>query len=168
MSDGEADGTEGVTSSDTPRSGGRHKVILERGWKKRALIHDLARMESTTIELGERYGVHHSTVSNFKTRHMDEIAAVARDIDNEMSGLWVAQKKNRVAELQQNVEDIIAELEAVEITHGDRIAFMAEKRATLKQVAEELGQLLNRQSVTLSGEVAYRYLTGNVNDEDLV
>lgn len=119
---------------------------LERGWAKTRLIRDLATAEKTQVQLAAEYGVRQSSVSEFATRHADEIAAVRSKIDDEWASLWVADRFNRVAEMQDDIEKIS------ELPVPDR-DLLRVKHAALRQIAEELGQL--KTQVDLSGKITY-------------
>jgi predicted transcriptional regulator len=117
---------------------------LERGWRRAALIRDLATGEKTQVQLGQEYGVTQGAVSQFADRHRDEITAVRTSIDDEWAALWVAQKFNRIAEMQSDIE-------AIEGTADEKL--LRVKHAALRQIAEELGQL--KTHVEVGGKVTY-------------
>jgi hypothetical protein len=153
--------TEGPTEPERP-----YRYRLERGWAKRQLIHELARMEKTQQLLAQEYGVSESAVTQFKQRHQPEIEAVKLDIENEFAGLWVARKVNRLAELESDIERIIQTNAGDTVRMADA-EILRTKAALLKQVADELGQIPNKSHVKIEAETTVRYLMTGVDDEDL-
>lgn len=117
---------------------------VERGWQRASLIRDLATEEQTQVQLAAKYGVGQPTVSEFASRHRDEIAGVRARIEDKWAALWAADKFNRVAELQADVEDIGEDADE---------KLLRVKHAALRQIAEELGQL--KQVVEVGGTVTY-------------
>lgn len=117
---------------------------LERGWAQARLIRDLATAEKTQVELAAEYGVGQSAISLFGTRHAGEISALKARIEDEWAALWAADKFNRVAELQSDIEDI---------GKGADEKLLRVKHAALRQIAEELGQL--KTTVEVGGKVTY-------------
>jgi hypothetical protein len=129
---------------------------LERGRVKLALIRDLAAGDETQTMLAAKYGVDQGSISKFASRHAIEIQGVIGKLDDRFAGLWIADKANRIAEYQQMIADIDAIVEAstvdgrVNIVDAD---VLRTKLATLRQVAEELGQLPARVTVKHEGAV---------------
>jgi hypothetical protein len=114
-------------------------------------------------------------------RHAEEIAAVAKNADDEFAGILIANKAFRLGAYQQAYED--ASVPQPKVTPAGKVAYMVDPESgeevpvmeidvraqmqALKQAAEELGQLPNR--VTLSGnlETTTTYRIVNVTDDDL-
>lgn len=119
---------------------------LEKGWRRAALIRDLATQEKTQVQLAEAYGVGQPAISQFATRHADDIAAVRAKIEDKWAALWAADKFNRVAELQADIEGIDAD-------GPDADKLLRVKHAALRQIAEELGQL--KTHVEVGGQITY-------------
>lgn len=117
---------------------------LERGWAQARLIRDLATQEKTQVQLAAEYGVTQSSVSEFASRHADDIAGVRSRIEDEWAALWAADKFNRVAELQSDIEGL-------DSTADEKL--LRVKHAALRQIAEELGQL--KTHVEVGGKVTY-------------
>lgn len=153
--------TDSQTDQERP-----YRYRLERGWAKRQLIHELARMEKTQVQLAQEYGVVQSSISEFGTRHRAEIEAVKLDIENEFAGLWVAKKVNRLAELESDIERIIQTNAGDTVRMADA-EILRTKAALLKQVADELGQIPNKSHVKIESETVVRYLMTGVDDENL-
>lgn len=142
-----------------------YRYPLERGWNKRKLIREAAQMELTQTELAAKYGVTQSAISHFIQRHADEIEAVKREIENEFAGLWIAKKEARLAELQQDVEDINELGELVTKDHRYH-NLMKRKQDALKAVAEELGQLPPRVNVSVDNKTV-NYKVEGIELDDL-
>jgi hypothetical protein len=107
-----------------------------RGWQRVALLRDLALAEMTVREIAVKYGRSESTMYSWKVNHAAEIDAIRADAANEFAGLWVAQKVNRVAEYQADIEDEDTDVQV--------------KHRALRAVAEELGQLTTKQEIQAS------------------
>jgi chaperonin cofactor prefoldin len=116
---------------------------LEKGWTKRTLMHELARMEKTQTKLAEEHNVTVSAINQFKTRHATEIQELKNKIEDQFAGLWITKKENRLAEYQQAFEDIENELEG----GGMDVDYVKAKIKILKSVAEEMGHLPSRTTV---------------------
>lgn len=147
------DDTEGLAEEDgAPEN--RHK--LSPGHIVNKLCRELAVAEKTQAQLSEEYGVSQSAVSQFKTRHRDRIDAIRGKLDDEFAGLWIANKANRIAEYQADVEFIGATTKA---------ELLRVKAVILKAVSEELGQLPARVNVNVSTPVTY--VVHGINPDDL-
>lgn len=151
---------------------------LERGWRRTWLIGKLARSEGTNRALGEALGVVPSAIQAFKDRHADDIAAERERLAEQITGLWIADKLSRLAEHQQDVEDINEIIEgkldaatptpwnplepekdgsATPSAVDDLPAWLRVKTGILRAAAEELGQLPQRVNVQVGGSlVTYR------------
>ncbi len=153
------------------------------GLVRRKLVRELALKppDVTYTQIAKKYGVALPSLTEFRHRHADEIAAVAADADDEFAGMLIAQKAFRLRALEELFEKAMTPQPKVsangkvtyvynEETGEDEIITevqIGEARQALKQAAEELGQLANR--MTLSGNIdtttTYRIL--NVTDDDL-
>lgn len=117
----------------TPGADGKPRL---KGWQRVALLRDLALAEMTIQEIADKWGRSESTMYAWKTNHAAEIDAIRADAANEFAGLWVAQKVNRVAEYQADIEDEDVDVQV--------------KHRALRAVAEELGQLTSKQEIQAS------------------
>lgn len=144
--------TEGLPEGDVPEN--RHK--LSPGHIVNKLCRELAVAEKPQVQLSEEYGVSQSAISQFKARHKDRIEAIRNKLDDEFAGLWIAEKANRIAEYQADVEFIGA------TTKADLLRV---KATILKAVSEELGQLPARVNVTVTNPVTY--VVKGVDPDDL-
>ena len=173
-------GGSGRVSDPVPYEG-RHRFHLERGWRKRYLIIELAKGDIPKRELARIMKCHKSSVIDFERRHQAEIAETITRIEDEFVGLWVASKANRLAEYQQDVEDaneIIMdefgersaprESDPLDPGANDEVSdrpnmapiWVRLKEQALRAVAEELGQIPNRVRMDLGGQVATYHLEG--------
>lgn len=132
-----------------------HKKLA--GWASYNLVRDLAFSQMTHEELAEKYGVTRSAISHFRARNQDRIAAVTKAPDDELAGLWLAQKKARIQEYIRDVEEINAQ-DVVDA------ATRRVKATILRNVAEEMGHL--KQTLEVEGQVHYQ-LKGVDTDKDL-
>lgn len=119
----------------------RPRVPLERGWARATLIRELALEEVNQAFLADKYGVSRSAITQFKHRHEVEIVEIRNNLANEYADLWVANKRNRLAELQAAAEKMAAKPDA-------RSAEVLAK--LLKDAAEELGDLPTRTQVNVN------------------
>lgn len=110
-----------------------------RGRVKLALIRELALDGKTEQQLGDEYGVTPQAIHEFKVRNSAAIETVRADLEAEFVALWIADKRNRIAEYETDVEQLAEEIDAAPPEHKAKL-FGARHRA-LRAVAEELGQL---------------------------
>lgn len=138
---------------------------LERGYVKAQLLRALATGEHSQSELARRHDVSPAAVSQFASRHAERIADIASRLDDEFAHLWAAQKANRLAELQQDIEDVEALLNNEDNAVKAGVSWAEVKRikqAAIRAIAEETGQLPGRVQVEHSGSLDVR-----VNGVDL-
>jgi hypothetical protein len=121
--------------------GSRSWGKLERPGIRRKLIHELARGEKTQVQLADEYGVVPSSITEFKQRHVDRIAEVAQALEDEFAGLWIAQKSERLDQLQELYEG------------DDDPERVRLRKELLRAAAEELGQIPNRATINLAQPV---------------
>lgn len=118
----------------------------------------------------EKWGVSMNALERFKTKFRAEIEEMKRSVEEEMHGLWIARKRARIEEYEQTFEDLDAAVQEL-LTGGGVItaadaALIKEKRGVLRAVAEELGQLPNRNQVNVQGAtVSYNFQ--GINPDDL-
>lgn len=142
--------------------------ILERGYIKVDLIRDLAQGDQTQIVLAQKYGVTQGAISQFASRHAEEIGAVRADLDNEFAGIWIASKRKRLGALSGEADRLYTMLEDEQAKPKDQQDYRAitaltrELRSTARNVAEELGEL--KTTVALDASVLRIELHGV--DED--
>lgn len=121
-----------------PMTAGRKQI---RGREQLALIADLAAGDLTFQELADKYGRDKTTVFNFAHRAETEAAVrrVREAKGDRLAALWVADKANRVSELQDSIERLTTDHEGPPDPARERAT-----AAALRAVAEELGQLTTK------------------------
>lgn len=138
---------------------------LEKPWVRAKLIRDLARGENTQRELAARYGCTQQSISDFGKRHVERIAELAGRLDDEFADLWAADKRNRLAVLQSQIEDIadtMADPEQAARAGMQAAEMHRVQQQALRAIADELGQIPGRVQVQHSGQLDIR-----VNGVDL-
>lgn len=155
---------------------------LERGMVKRRLMIDMAKGELSLHALATKYGASVSAVHTFRERHGFEIREMVDQLADEMVGLWIVDKRDRLAELQAAIEHISgqlvdtaepprpertsAELAALgepdePLVDADRlIALSMTLGRLLRMAAEEMGQIPNRAQVMVTGVMTTVRLEG--------
>lgn len=128
---------------------------LKRAWVKQQLIRELAEGKLSQTHLATKYGVGQSGIAEFKRRHTAEVERAHDSLHDEWVGLWVAEKRNRLAGLQAKAEEL-------EDLPGARNAEVYAK--LLRDVAEELGDITNKNKVEID---VVRYEITNIDTEDL-
>lgn len=113
-------------------------------WTRHKLLRELAMAERTAAEIGRDYGMTAGAVRKFKHDHKAEIGVIAASLADEFSGLWIADKGQRIAAAQHDYELSLASGEYA--GHYEHIRTRTQIRSA---VAEELGQLPPRTTVTV-------------------
>jgi hypothetical protein len=144
-----------VHEDDEEETGGSRRRKLTQGHIVTKLCRELAVGEKSQVQLAEEYDVAQSSISTFKKRHAERIREIQQNLDNEFAGLWIAEKANRIAEYQADVEMIGS------TTKADLLRV---KATILKAVSEELGQLPARVNVTVTNPVTYIVKGVDVDD----
>lgn len=138
---------------------------LERPHVRLQLIKQLAAGDQTRAALARLHGVSGEAIRQFADRHAPRITELQGKLDDEFAGLWVADKANRLAHYQQQIEDVAAILEAEpEIDEGkasrgagvnvSTAELMRVQASALRAIADELGQIPARMQVEHSGSLA--------------
>jgi hypothetical protein len=136
-----------------------------RGRNKLTLLHMLADDELTQEEMGKQLGYTRAMVATFKARNLDQIEAIRADRTNEFAGLWIADRKERVAEYEEDVERVKEWLDSGELAPEDAPPLLRIKQSALRNTAEELGHL--KQHVVSEERHEVKYITENTDDEEL-
>lgn len=113
-------------------------------WEQHKLMRELAIGERTSADLGREYGMAASGIRAFKARNLAQIEAIAADLGNELAGLWIADKGQRLAAYQADYE---MTLESDKATHHE---WVKARTGILHNVAEETGQLPARTTVAVT------------------
>lgn len=140
----------GSTRPDSPLGRRRNHALAVRL---------LAEAQLTQVQIAQQLGVAQSSISEFAARHADEIQRLRDNALAQLSVLWIADQQARLTELQQLVEDLqeLAERPAPPafnqrgdmligpdgpvLDHTLQLNCIREIRQTLRNAAEELGQL---------------------------
>jgi predicted transcriptional regulator len=135
-----------------------------KGHERLRLIADLAMNELSHRELAHREGVTQADVKEFATAHVGEIAevraALAGQLAIESAGLWISKKQNRLAEYQNEAEEIrdfLADMRHQGIrwsrSHRDMLKLYFD---IFKQAADELGAYPQRaQAPARTGQTVH-------------
>lgn len=132
----------------------RTRYPLERGHVRYKLVHELARGEKPRAQLATEYGVVPSAITQFADRHQTEIDEVKADIENEFAGLWVADKKRRIAEYQADIEIVTDAVGGTPANMKDA-ELMKLKATLIRAVADELGQIPARMNINVTQKITY-------------
>ena len=126
-----------------------------RGHKRLKLLQDLATGELSDAELAAKYGKTEQTIMGFANSHKYEIAEFFDSIPSEFEGLWLTNKRSRMAEYQQKYEDLESLMEKFQaefdadtepqgeawITVEHYLILAREQLKILVRTADELGQV---------------------------
>jgi hypothetical protein len=142
-----------------------------RGALRAELIRRLALGDETHEELGVEFERSTQAITNFSSRNKDEIRrtkqALIANVSDEWVAVAIARKMDRIADADQDWEDLKELLQDEGLTPSQRRHYLALKDKLRHSVAEELGQLPTRSTVEL--EVRQNPLEGIdriVVDED--
>lgn len=119
------------------------KSPVERAWDRRTLCRELATGEVKRAALARKYGISPAAITAFAKRHAREIDEIKASLDDEFAGLWIADKANRIAAYQADVEA------SAEGAYGSHYEQIRTRTQILRAVAEELGQLPPRATVSV-------------------
>lgn len=136
------------------------------GRNARQLIRQLANGRKTMTQLAAQYEVSVSAVSQFARRHADAIEAYRADANAALDELWITDKRERLAVLQQQVEEAASKRQATALVReylataddlddaakltimenlakaaGTGTSWATVAAKAIRQAAEELGQL---------------------------
>lgn len=131
----------------------RRRRPLENGAIRYRLIRELAMTNATHRELGEKYGVAHSAITQFAARHSAAILEVREDSENEFAGILFVKKGERLAEYARLLSE------------GQISPDTASR--LMRNVAEELGALPNRLNVQAEQTVKLTHEVVGVDPEAL-
>lgn len=143
----------------------REEDLLDKGTpfqahRRLAMIHDLAGSLSQA-DVARKYNLSPNAVNHYAERHAEEIQAVREDPDNEFAALWIARKKNRLAQYQKIHDDF----DARENLDAD-VKVARVKMDVLHRVAEEMGHLPTKSQVEVTTKQVHYTIEG-VAPEDL-
>jgi hypothetical protein len=139
---------ETLTETPAKRLRGRYKV---------ALILDLADGAMGYDELASRHGISKQGVAEFASRNRDAIQSAKQDLTSELAGLWVVNKRERLADAQQDLEDLEALLQDPNLTDAARRGYYSLKIKLRHNIAEECGQLPTRATIEVESAPLLRH-----------
>lgn len=119
------------------------RPVGRRAWERRQLCRELAAGDVTQAALARKYGITKQAVSAFAKRHAAEIDTIKAQLDDAFAGLWIAAKENRIAQYQADYEASEAHDKA------EHFEWIRVRTQIMHQVAEELGQLPPRATLTI-------------------
>lgn len=111
---------------------------LDRGRARLRLLHEIATGNHSYAALARQHGVTRSAISQFAARHQLAILDARQALDDDTAALWVSRRRDRLAEIQQTIEDIDVRLT---MDPADRAPLLRLRLQALRQAAEETGQL---------------------------
>lgn len=118
---------------------------LARGRNRIFLLRDLALGAESQKDLAFKYGVTPMAISAFAAAHGEEITDIRGDLESEWAGIWVADRKLRLAEIQQLIEDmsdqVAEEVAGAGLSKDIGVPLVKTLLAAYDQVARELGQI---------------------------
>lgn len=113
--------------------------LFQRHALKRALAIGVA----TQQELGDQFGLSRSGVAQFARRHAAEIQDIRENMDDPFAGILLARKENRLLAYVDEVRRLD------EHPNADHHLWSAARQQAIHHIAEELGQLPPRMTVTV-------------------
>jgi hypothetical protein len=122
------------------RSQGPHGLLKPH--EKLALQRELA-LNTPTGVLAQKYNMTPQGISSFKKRHALAIDDIREHLDDDFAGLPLAIKKNRIAAYEDEVNRLM------DHPHADHHEWSKARQMAYRGIAEELGQLPPRQSITV-------------------
>lgn len=136
-----------------PTKDGREPAPPIKGAERAALVRDLAIGEESRQQLAEKYGRSLDAINGFAARNAPEIrlakAAIAAKPTDEMVAIAIARKQDRIADADQDWEDIKAILEDPNLSPTQRKGYLLLKSKLRREVAEERGELPVRAQLEL-------------------
>lgn len=140
-----------------------------RGWKIGALKRDLADGKESQAILGMKYGVSQQAVSDFAARHELEITAMREAAEDAYAGMWIADKRARMAvymEGAERVQELLQDVGNGARSNKEASELIRTQQAGLRAVAEELGDLPQRVRVE-GGDTPVKHVIEGVDVEGL-
>jgi len=146
-----------------------------RGYQRLRLLRDLATSPSTPRELARDTGIPLRELLQFRDEHQEEIselaAALSSNLQLETQGMWITKKSNRLAELENEAEEIRDTLQDFRDqgipwsrSHRDMIRTYLE---ILRSVADETGAYPQRQSAPARSGSTVHYVIDTEDSESL-
>ncbi len=171
-----------------PEKPERHRYKLERPFHVRYKLQRLlAEGEHSNAQLARRFDVTSPAIREFAIRHREAIEHIRANLHDELAGMWIADKNERLQRYQNTAEILERQIEAVDQGQTEVLDGIDDEgdatpaadvsgplsrltRAlnnTLRAVAEERGQLPTRMLVKAEGGAAV-HVYGTAVDTDKV
>jgi hypothetical protein len=128
--------------------------------QRNLLILDLALGVLNAGELSDKYNCEVAELRAFVTKNREELEKVRGELDN--NGLWVTSKLARLRRYQYVLEMLLPNAYLMDAM------VIREIRSYLNDIADELGQLLNRGAGENTQGTRVDYTVNGVNPEDLM
>ena len=135
---------------------------LEQPERRSSLIADLVEGSEQISALARRYGVTTQSVYEFRQRHAGEIAGALELVRRALAETWTAVKAERVAAMTADIDLIEEQLARPDLDHLERAAYIREKRAHLRAIADELGDI-PRGRIAGDGDAVVRFVIEGVD-----
>jgi P27 family predicted phage terminase small subunit len=145
--------------ADDGNNSAQQNDMAVKPWERRTLCRELAAGDLTRTQLARKYGLNRSNITRFAQRHAREIDDIKAQLDNQYAGLWIADKANRIAAYQADLE-----LSEADAEYGAHYEHIRTRKDILRAVAEELGQLPPRTTVVVTPVV---HVLEGVNVDEL-
>lgn len=131
-----------------------------------ALIQAIATRAGTVRELAERFGMTTDQVRQFAETNLAAIEQANKQYEEKLreDGLWITSKSERLSRYQRVVDDLIDKLDNGE--EYDALN-LREIRTYMRYAAEELGQLMHRNSGQSDDDAFLNYSVAGVDLEQL-
>jgi len=126
--------------------------------RQREVIREIAAGELTHAAIAARWGVTRQAITALAGHHAREIDEIRANLDDEFAGLWAASKQNRIAAYQDEIERLDTNRNA---NHHE---WSKARQAALRAVADELGQIPARMTLTMTGTVTHRLVGVDVDE----
>jgi hypothetical protein len=128
--------------------------------QRNLLILDLALGVLNAGELADKYNCEVAELRAFVTKNREELEKVRGELDS--NGLWVTSKLARLRRYQYVLEMLLPNAYLMDAM------VIREIRSYLNDIADELGQLLNRGAGENTQGTRVDYTVNGVNPEDLM
>jgi hypothetical protein len=138
--------------------------VTLRGRHKEAAILALAKGDETHEQIAERYGISTQAVNQFSVRHRDAVQAVIAEGRSSLAGMWSADRRQKLGELERLYEDCELELEGDGTDHYKHKTRLLMVRI-LHDMAELAGDLTVRTRTELDAPSLAAF-AGLVRGED--
>lgn len=144
-----------VVESRVYRGGSRSSL---EPYQQLALCRELAVGDLTKTALGDKYGMTQQGITAFSIRNADKIDDIRLHMADQFAGLPLARKENRLAAYEREVQVLNDHKD------GAHHLFSMARQSAYRNIAEELGQLPPRASVTI---VPVQNVVYGVSDDDI-